>query len=67
MKHFIIAILFFLMLGTSVYASEVKGNLQGFVISADRNRQIAEIQIQINQIKVLIMELQRLLNQLRGL
>ncbi len=67
MKKLIITIVLLLSLSSPIFASEIKGNLQGFVISADRNRQIAEIQIQINQIRVLIMELQRLLNQLRGL
>ncbi len=64
MKKLIFTIIFFLMLGTSVYASEVKGNLQGFVISADRNQQIAEIQIQINRIMGMIVQLTRELNEL---
>ena len=67
MKKLLITIVLFLSLATPVFGAEVKGTLQGFVISADRSQKIAEIQIQINQIRVLIMELQRLLNQLRGL
>ena len=63
-KKLLITIVLLLFLANPVFGAEVKGTLQGFVISADRNQQIAEIQIQINRIMALIVQLTRELNEL---
>ena len=66
MKHLFITIVLFISLANPVFGAEVKGNLQGFVISADRNQQMAEIQIQINKIMAMIVQLTRELRELMG-
>ena len=63
-KKLLITIVLLLFLATPVFGAEVKGTLRGFVISADRNQQMAEIQIQINRIFAMIVQLQRELNEL---